>query len=66
MKDYLVFPLLSMVGELQRRQEELFKILKKKDYEIQEYKNAGAVLPRSKSLNYRDVFSDSIFIQMLL
>jgi non-homologous end-joining factor 1 len=48
MKDYVVFPLLSMVGELQRRQDELFKILKKKDYEIQEYKNTGAVLSRSK------------------
>ena len=48
MKEYLVFPLLSMIGELQRRQEELFKILKKKDYEIEEYRNSGAVLPRSK------------------
>ena len=47
MKDHLVLPLLSMVGELCRRQDELFKILKKKDYEIQEYKNTGAVLPRS-------------------
>lgn len=51
MKDYVVFPLLSMVGELQRRQDELFKILKKKDYEIQEYKNTGAVLSRSKWRN---------------
>lgn len=51
MKDYVVFPLLSMVGELQRRQDELFKILKKKDYEIQEYKNTGAVLLRSKWRN---------------
>ncbi|XP_028394214.1 non-homologous end-joining factor 1-like [Dendronephthya gigantea] len=48
MKDNLVLPLISMVGELQRRQKELFKILKRKDYEIQEYKNTGAVLPRSK------------------
>ena len=52
MKDYLVFPLLSMIGELQRRQDELFKILKKKDYEIEEYKNAGAVLPRSRWRNF--------------
>lgn len=51
MKDYVVFPLLSMVGELQRRQDELFKILNKKDYEIQEYKNTGAVLSRSKWRN---------------
>lgn len=48
MKDNLVLPLISMVGELQRRQKELCKILRRKDYEIQEYRNTGAVLPRSK------------------
>lgn len=47
MKEHLVLPLLSMVGELQRRQLELVKTLKKKDYEIQEYKSSGAVLSRS-------------------
>lgn len=46
MREHLIYPLLSMVGELQRRQLELVKLLKKKDYEIEEYKNSGAVLSR--------------------
>ena len=46
---HLVEPLLCMVGELQRRQLELNKLLIKKDKEIQDYKDQGTLVSRSKS-----------------
>ncbi len=40
-------PLLAMIGELQRRQQELVKELKKKDKEIDDYKVQGVRVSRS-------------------
>jgi hypothetical protein len=37
-----------MIGELQRRQLELFKLLKAKDKEIDDYKAHGGKVSRSK------------------
>ncbi|XP_070550387.1 non-homologous end-joining factor 1-like [Ptychodera flava] len=42
----LTVPLLTMVSELQRRQDELFKLLQKKDTEIEDYKLSGAKVSR--------------------
>ena len=44
---HLVSPLLSMVGELCRRQRELVMVLGRKDREIQDYKDHGATVSRS-------------------
>ena len=46
--DHLTCPLLAMVGELQRRQQELVKLLKLKDKEIDDYKIQGGKVTRSK------------------
>ena len=46
--DHLIMPLLSMVGELSRRQSELIKLLGRKDREIQDYKDHGATVSRSR------------------
>lgn len=64
MKEHVVLPLLSMVGELQRRQEELFKILNRKDYEIQEYRNTGAILSRRKTY-FQVITSNNEFLDEL-
>lgn len=52
LSSHLVGPLLCMVGELQRRQLELIKILAKKDKEIQDYKDQGTLVSRSKELYF--------------
>ena len=39
---------MAMVGELQRRQQELVKLLKLKDKEIDDYKVQGSKVTRSK------------------
>ncbi|KAL3836496.1 hypothetical protein ACJMK2_021924 [Sinanodonta woodiana] len=44
--DHLVIPLLTMVAELKRRQQELFKLLQNKDREIEEYKAQGVKTSR--------------------
>lgn len=49
MSVHLVAPLLSMVSELCHRQEELVRLLVKKDKEIQDYKDHGAEVSRSKA-----------------
>lgn len=45
---HLVTPLVAMVVELSRRQQELFKLLGRKDREIQELKENRGTLRRSK------------------
>ena len=47
----LVQPLLAMITEMNRRQTELFRLLRKKDEEIMDYKESGVRLSRS-ILNY--------------
>lgn len=42
----LLVPLMAMVGELTRRQKELFKILQSKDKEIDDYKSQGVKTSR--------------------
>ena len=49
-QDHLVVPLLSSVSELSRQKKELVGIIKKKDLEIQNYKEEGASLSRSELL----------------
>ncbi|KAK3582736.1 hypothetical protein CHS0354_039780 [Potamilus streckersoni] len=44
--DHLIIPLLTMVAELKRRQQELFKLLQNKDREIEEYKAQGVKTSR--------------------
>ncbi|XP_064622668.1 non-homologous end-joining factor 1-like [Lineus longissimus] len=44
--EQMTVPLLTMVGELHRRQLELFKLLKAKDKEIDDYKGHGAKVSR--------------------
>lgn len=39
---HLIVPLMAMVGELTRRQQELIKIIQSKDKEIDDYKSQGA------------------------
>ena len=41
-------PMLAMIAELNRRQAELCKLLRRKDQEIMDYKDSGACLSRSK------------------
>ena len=43
----LVQPMLAMIIELQRRQAELYILLRKKDQEILDYKDSGVRLSRS-------------------
>ncbi|XP_077997058.1 non-homologous end-joining factor 1-like [Glandiceps talaboti] len=43
---HLTTPLLTMIGELERRQEELESLLRKKDNEIEDYKLGGAKVSR--------------------
>ena len=45
----LIVPLLAMVGELNRRQRELVKIISAKDKEIDDYKSQGVKTSRSMS-----------------
>ena len=40
---------MSMVGELMRRQRELVKIIQSKDKELEDYKNQGVKVTRSKT-----------------
>ena len=47
---HLVMPLVTMVAELSRRQQELFKLLSKKDREIQELKENRGTVRRSEGL----------------
>ena len=46
--EQLTVPLLAMVGELSRRQNELYNLLYAKDKQIDDYKNQGAKVSRSK------------------
>jgi hypothetical protein len=39
---------MAMVGELTRRQQELFKIIQAKDKQIDDYKSQGAKCSRSE------------------
>lgn len=45
---HLVEPLTIISAELNRRQQELFYLLERKDREIQDYKDQGVVASRSK------------------
>ena len=45
---HLVEPLTIISAELNRRQQELFYLLERKDREIQDYKDQGVVTSRSK------------------
>nr|XP_006821904.1 PREDICTED: non-homologous end-joining factor 1-like [Saccoglossus kowalevskii] len=47
---HVTIPLLIMVTELQRRTEQLQRIIKTKDSEIEDYKLGGARVSRSKSM----------------
>ncbi|XP_068740229.1 non-homologous end-joining factor 1-like [Montipora capricornis] len=55
----LVQPLLAMITELNRRQTELFRLLRKKDEEIMDYKESGVRLSR-KSLG-TSAFDENAF-----
>ncbi|XP_045209832.1 non-homologous end-joining factor 1-like [Mercenaria mercenaria] len=44
--EHLILPLMAMVGELTRRQQELFKIIQGKDKQIEDYKSQGAKCTR--------------------
>ena len=46
---HLVQPMIAMIAELNRRQAELFTLLRKKDLEIMDYKESGVRLSRSKN-----------------
>lgn len=41
--------MIAMIAELNRRQAELFTLLRKKDLEIMDYKESGVRLSRSKN-----------------
>lgn len=45
-KDQLLQPLIGMIAELQQRQNILISLIKNKDKEIEDYKNAGAKVSR--------------------
>ncbi|KAK3745360.1 hypothetical protein RRG08_064684 [Elysia crispata] len=45
-RDHLTVPLMAMVGELYRQQQELFKLLEGKDRQIDDYKAQGARVSR--------------------
>lgn len=45
-RDHLTVPLMAMVGELYRQQQELFKLLAGKDRQIEDYKSQGAKVSR--------------------
>lgn len=47
-RDHLIVPLMAMVGELQRQQKELHKLLAAKDRQIDDYKAQGGQVTRSK------------------
>jgi len=47
-KNHLTVPLLAMVCELSRRQQELIKVIMTKDKEIDDLKSQGAKHSRSK------------------
>ena len=42
-----MMPLLGMVGELNRRQQELYKLMKNKDKEVEDLKSQGVRVTRS-------------------
>lgn len=44
--EHLILPLMAMVGELTRRQQELVKIIQAKDKQIDDYKSQGAKCSR--------------------
>lgn len=51
---HLISPLSASVTELSRQKEELVSIIKRKDREIQDYRESGAtVTRRESSLSYR-------------
>lgn len=60
-KDHLLMPILVMFAELQQRQALLFSIIKKKDLEIEDYKDQGNKLSR-KYLETK-VFDINQFLQ---
>ena len=43
----MILPLLSMIGDLLQQREDLFNIIARKDNEIQDYKDQGAIASRS-------------------
>lgn len=51
--EHMILPLMAMVGELTRRQQELVKIIQAKDKEIDDYKSQGAKVSRSKCCLFR-------------
>ncbi len=48
MCDHVTVPLIAMVSELSRQQEELMMIVEKKDKEIDDYKSQGVRPSRSQ------------------
>lgn len=60
-KDHLLMPILAMFAELQQRQAALLSIIKKKDLEIEDYKDQGNKLSR-KYLETK-VFDINQFLQ---
>ncbi|CAH3154868.1 unnamed protein product [Pocillopora meandrina] len=61
----LVQPMLAMIAELNRRQAELCKLLRRKDQEIMDYKDSGACLSR-KSLATSEFNEDTFKSKMIL
>ena len=48
--------MIAMIAELNRRQAELFTLLRKKDLEIMDYKESGVRLSRSKNILCFSIF----------
>ena len=46
----MIRPLMGMVSELQRRQQEMVQLLQRKDREIDDYKAQGSKVTRSKQI----------------
>ena len=55
---HLIVPLLAMVGELTRRQNELIKVIQNKDKEIDDYKSQGVKTSRSKLIMHMSTSFD--------
>ncbi|CAH3121148.1 unnamed protein product [Porites lobata] len=62
---HLVQPMIAMIAELNRRQAELFTLLRKKDLEIMDYKESGVRLSR-KSLGTSEFDENAFNSKMIL
>ena len=61
--NHLITPLLSIIGELCRRQSELIKIISKKDREIQDYKDQGTTVSRRRPSSFLVISQNQTLVQ---